>query len=66
MKNKTLYEKFRFGDELLESGERYYPEKDLKQTIKEVMDEIEKDKLTIGVCEVNQIIKSKFGKELVE
>ena len=70
-KEKTLSEKrIEYPTNFLR-GFVYY-EEDVKQFIKEILDEIDKKdyhdipELTINISDVKQIIKEKAGKELIE
>ena len=69
---KTLSEK---GFEIDPNSPNYntaYYEEDVKEFIKEILDEIDKKdyhdipELTINISDVKQIIKQKAGKELIE
>jgi len=76
MKNKTLYEKREKNPELLHGDNRVWHEKDLKQTLKEVMkNNFNKfgsgskdftEGFLKGIEYMKDKIKSKFGEELLE
>ena len=60
---KTLSEKWHFGDELLESGDRYYKEKDIREFIK-IIEEIVLNPKTTLIRKVAQI-RAKAGPNLI-